>query len=106
MEMKAHQWVEVAAVVDMVVLMEGMVRRGTEAGAAAEASVDVAAATIGDSIEVVEVDHVDEEAWGTFSGQVLSGRWMNKCMEMFCFVKVKKQKKKLVHVLWQTGSEV
>lgn len=58
-----------------VVLTEATVRMGAEAEAVAEASVDAAAAvTIGDSIEAVEVDHEDEEAWGRSSGQVQPGR--------------------------------
>lgn len=75
--MKAHRWVEAAAVAageGTVVLTEATVRMGAEAEAVAEASVDAAAATIGDSIEAVEVDHEDEEAWGRSSGQVQPGR--------------------------------
>lgn len=72
--MKAHQWVEVEAVAvgeDTVVRMEATVRMGAEAEAVEEALVDAAAAgTIGDSIEAVEVDHEDEEAWGRSSGRV------------------------------------
>lgn len=97
--MKAHQWVEAVVVVaageDTVVLTEAMVRMGVEVEAVAEASVDAAAvATIGDSIEAVEVDHEDEEAWGRSSGQVQPGRWMNRCMEMFC-----QKQEKPVHIL-------
>lgn len=67
--MKAHQWVEVAEEGDTEVSMEATVRMGAGAAAEVEASVDVAAAadTIGDLIEVVEVDQEDEEAWGRFS---------------------------------------
>lgn len=78
-EMKAHQWVEAAAVAvaeDTAVLTEATVRMDAEAEAAAEALVDAAAvaATIGDSIEAVEVDHEDEEAWGRSFGQVQPGQ--------------------------------
>lgn len=76
--MRAHHWVEAVAVAageDTVVLTGATVRTGAEAEAVVEALVDAAAAaTIGDSIEAVEVDHEDEEAWGRSSGHVQAER--------------------------------
>lgn len=101
MEMKAHHWGEAAGVaVDMVVLTEVMVRMGAVAEEGAEPSVGVAAAaTIGDSIEAVEVDHEDEEPWGRSSKQAGA---LDEHMHddvLLCKSERNEEKKKLVHVL-------